>query len=43
MTVREFVDLHYRHFNAGELARAAHSLTQFLADGGKISSLWPEQ
>ena len=36
MTVREFVDLHYRHFNAGELARAAHSLTQFLADGGKI-------
>tara|TARA_B110000967_G_scaffold23347_1_gene21500 strand:+ start:1788 stop:2744 length:957 start_codon:yes stop_codon:yes gene_type:complete len=36
MSVREFVDQHYRHFNAGELARAAHSLTQFLADGGKI-------
>ena len=36
MLIREFVDQHYRHFNAGELARAAHSLTQFLADGGKI-------
>ena len=36
MSVRTFVDQHYRHFNAGELARAAKSLTQFLADGGKI-------
>ena len=36
MSVRTFVDQHYRHFNAGELARAARSLTQFLADGGKI-------
>ena len=36
MSVRQFVDQHYRHFNAGELARAAHSLTQFLAGGGKI-------
>ncbi|MDE0869629.1 MAG: deoxyhypusine synthase family protein [Candidatus Poseidoniaceae archaeon] len=36
MSVRQFVDQHYRHFNAGELARAAHSLTQFLSGGGKI-------
>ena len=36
MTVRDFVEHHYRHFNAGELARAAHSLTRFLSDGGKI-------
>ena len=36
MSVRQFVDQHFRHFNAGELARAAHSLTQFLAGGGKI-------
>jgi len=36
MSVRTFVDQHYRHFNAGELARAARSLTQFLEDGGKI-------
>jgi len=36
MFIRKFVDEHYRHFNAGELARTAQSLTQFLADGGKI-------
>lgn len=36
MSIRQFVDLHYRHFNAGELARASHSLTQFLDNGGKI-------
>lgn len=36
MSVRAFVDQNYRHFNAGELARAAQSLTQFLSDGGKV-------
>ncbi len=36
MSIRTFVNQHYRHFNAGELARAAQSLTSFLSDGGKI-------
>ena len=36
MTVREFVDEHYRHFNAGTVGRAARSLTGFLSDGGRL-------
>ena len=36
MSVRNFVNEHYRHFNAGELASAAASLTAFLVDGGKL-------
>lgn len=36
MGIRNFVNEHYRHFNAGELAAASQSLTDFLADGGKI-------
>ena len=36
MSVRNFVDEHYRHFNAGELASAAVSLTDFLDKGGKV-------
>ena len=36
MTVREFVDEHYRHFNAGTVGRAARSLTGFLTDGGRL-------
>ena len=36
MAVREFVDEHYRHFNAGTVGRAARSLTGFLTDGGRL-------
>ena len=36
MSVRNFVNEHYRHFNAGELASAAVSLTDFLDNGGKV-------
>ena len=36
MSVRNFVNEHYRHFNAGELASAAGSLTDFLDNGGKV-------
>lgn len=36
MGVREFVDEHYRHFNAGTLQRASRSLNDFLASDGKI-------
>jgi len=34
--VREFVEEHYKHFNAGELARCAYSLREFLAGGGRL-------
>ena len=36
MSIRAFVDEHYRHYNAGSLADAARSLTEFLANGGKM-------
>ncbi len=36
MGVREFVDEHYLHFNAGTLGRAARSLTEFLDEGGRL-------
>ena len=36
MTVREFVDEHYRHFNAGTVSGAARSLTGFLSEGGQL-------
>lgn len=36
MSVREFVDEHYRHFNAGELAKAARSLSEFIDAGGSL-------
>ena len=36
MSVRAFVDEHYRHFNAGALQSAAASLTDFLESGGKL-------
>ena len=36
MSVRAFVDHHYRHFNAGALKSAASSLTDFLQSGGKL-------
>ena len=34
--VREFVEEHYKHFNAGELARCAESLHGFLDQGGRL-------
>lgn len=36
MTMREFVDEHYRHFNAGELAKTARSLVEFVNSGGSL-------
>ena len=36
MSIRAFVDEHYRHFNAGTLQRAARSLTDFIDAGGKV-------
>jgi len=36
LTIRAFVEEHYRHFNAGALASTARSLTKFLADGGRL-------
>ena len=36
MSIRAFIDEHYRHFNAGELAAASRSLTDFLSQGGKV-------
>jgi deoxyhypusine synthase len=36
VSIRVFVDDHYRHFNAGTLGRAARSLNRFLEDGGRI-------
>ncbi len=34
--LREFVDRHFRHFNAGALRDCAQSLEQFLNDGGRL-------
>jgi deoxyhypusine synthase len=36
MGVRDFVNEHYRHFNAGTVQRASASLLGLLNDGGKI-------
>ena len=36
MSIRTFVNEHYRHFNAGALAATARSLTAFLNDGGRL-------
>ena len=36
MSIRAFLDEHYRHFNAGTLQRAARSLTDFIDAGGKV-------
>ncbi len=35
-SIREFIDEHYLHFNAGELAKTAHSLDSFLKSGGRL-------
>jgi deoxyhypusine synthase len=36
MSIREFMDEHYLHFNAGELARCSSSLREFLDGGGRL-------
>ena len=36
MGVRDFVDEHFLHFNAGTLQRASRSLNEFLHSGGKV-------
>lgn len=36
MSIRAFVDEHYRHFNAGTVRRAAVSLVEHLEQGGRI-------
>ena len=36
MSIREFIDSYFYHFNAGEIKRAAQSLTSFVDEGGKI-------
>ncbi len=36
MGVREFINEHYRHFNAGTVQRASESLLNMLNSGGKI-------
>ena len=36
MSIRSFVDEHYRHFNAGTVARASSSLVEVLEDGGRV-------
>ena len=36
MTVRAFVDEHYRHFNAGTVQRTASSLTALIESGGRV-------
>ena len=36
MSIRAFVDEHYRHFNAGTVARASALLVDHLAEGGRI-------
>jgi deoxyhypusine synthase len=36
MNVRNFIEEHYRHFNAGALAACIRSLEEFLHNGGKL-------
>ena len=36
MSVREFIDFHFHHFNAGEVRKSAKSLHDFLQSGGKL-------
>ena len=36
MTVRDFIERHYSHFNAGELARCVDSLRGFLEGDGRL-------
>ncbi|MEE2747312.1 MAG: deoxyhypusine synthase family protein [Candidatus Thermoplasmatota archaeon] len=34
--MRDFVDRHFRHFNAGELRRCSESLSDFVENGGRL-------
>ena len=34
--MRDFVERHFRHFNAGELRRCSESLREFIADDGRV-------
>lgn len=36
MSVKEFMDKNFHHFNAGETVRAAKGLTKFIRNGGKL-------
>ena len=36
MSVRDFIETHYSHFNAGELARCIESLRNFLEKNGRL-------
>jgi hypothetical protein len=36
MSVRDFIETHYSHFNAGELARCVDSLRGFLDNDGRL-------
>ncbi|MDP6662049.1 MAG: deoxyhypusine synthase family protein [Candidatus Thalassarchaeaceae archaeon] len=36
MDVRKFIEEHYKHFNAGEIARCTESLQGFLGQGGRL-------
>ena len=36
MSIREFVNTNYHHFNAGELSKSAQSLTRFIEEGGRL-------
>ena len=36
MGIKDFINEHYKHFNAGELARCSASLNNFLSDGGRL-------
>jgi len=36
MTIRDFVNTYFHHFNAGQVRKAAQSLEHILSDGGKI-------
>ena len=36
MSIRDFIEKHYQHFNAGELSRCTESLRVFLDSGGRL-------
>ena len=36
LSIRDFIEEHYLHFNAGELARCSSSLRGFLDEGGRL-------
>ena len=36
MSIRDFIEDHFLHFNAGELSRCSSSLREFLDEGGRL-------